>query len=67
MRTAVGALDERGNGLLRMLFYRAEPPAYAEIAAGQRFVGWSGACSGTAQTCNVNVTRDTQVQAVFSK
>lgn len=33
IRTAVGALDERCNGLLTMLFYRVEPPAYAEIAA----------------------------------
>lgn len=33
VRTAVGALDERCNQLLTLLFYRAEPPAYAEIAS----------------------------------
>ena len=33
VRTAVGALDARCNQLLTLLFYRAEPPAYAEVAA----------------------------------
>lgn len=33
VRTAVGSLDERCNQLLTLLFYRAEPPAYAGIAA----------------------------------
>jgi RNA polymerase sigma factor (sigma-70 family) len=33
VRTAVAALDERCNQLLTLLFYRAEPPTYAEIAA----------------------------------
>lgn len=33
VRTAVGALDERCNQLLTLLFYHAEPPAYAEIAS----------------------------------
>ncbi len=31
VRQAVEALDERCNRLLKMLFYTAEPPAYAEI------------------------------------
>lgn len=39
----------------------------ATPAAGFRFVNWSGACSGTSQTCNVRVTKDTQVQANFAK
>ncbi len=33
IRTAVSLLDERCRNLLQMLFYRAEPPSYAEIAA----------------------------------
>jgi len=33
IRTAVSLLDERCQKLVQMLFYRAEPPSYAEIAA----------------------------------
>lgn len=33
IRTAVSLLDERCRSLLQMLFYRSEPPPYAEIAA----------------------------------
>jgi DNA-directed RNA polymerase specialized sigma24 family protein len=33
IRTAVSMLDERCSTLLQMLFYRPEPPSYAEIAA----------------------------------
>ncbi len=33
IRTAVSSLDERCRTLLEMLFYRREPPSYAEIAA----------------------------------
>ena len=33
VRTAVAALDERCQKLLTLLFYRATPPSYAEIAA----------------------------------
>ena len=33
IRTAVSMLDERCQKLVQMLFYRAEPPSYAEIAA----------------------------------
>jgi RNA polymerase sigma factor (sigma-70 family) len=32
MRVAVAALDERCRRLLTLLFYRSDPPAYAEIA-----------------------------------
>ena len=32
IRTALSSLDERCRNLLQMLFYRAEPPSYAEIA-----------------------------------
>jgi RNA polymerase sigma factor (sigma-70 family) len=32
IRTALAALDERCRTLLTLLYYRAEPPAYAEIA-----------------------------------
>ena len=32
VRAAVGSLDERCNRLLTLLFYRAEPPAYSEVA-----------------------------------
>jgi Divergent InlB B-repeat domain len=35
--------------------------------AGFRFLNWSGACSGTARTCSVSITRDTAVQANFTK
>ena len=34
---------------------------------GKQFVNWSGACSGTVPACAVTITRDTSVQAVFSK
>ena len=33
VRMAVGALDERCRDLLTLLFYRAEPPPYSEVAA----------------------------------
>lgn len=33
MRTAVAALDDRCRRLITLLFYRAEPPPYAAIAA----------------------------------
>jgi RNA polymerase sigma factor (sigma-70 family) len=33
IRTAVSSLDERCQKLVEMLFYRAQPPSYAEIAA----------------------------------
>lgn len=39
----------------------------AAPAAGFRFTNWSGACSGTAPTCDLTVDRNTSVQAVFSK
>jgi RNA polymerase sigma factor (sigma-70 family) len=32
VRTAVAALDARCRRLLTLLFYRAEPPSYAEVA-----------------------------------
>src|SRR5215217_7734811 len=32
IRTALSLLDERCRKLLQMLFYRAEPPSYAELA-----------------------------------
>jgi uncharacterized repeat protein (TIGR02543 family) len=34
---------------------------------GLAFLGWSGACSGTANTCSVQMNADTKVQANFSK
>jgi List-Bact-rpt repeat protein len=39
----------------------ATPPA------GASFLSWGGACSGTAPTCQVVMTKDTSVQANFSK
>lgn len=33
IRTALSSLDERCRSLLEILFYRAEPPSYADIAA----------------------------------
>ena len=39
----------------------ATPPA------GQSFLGWSGACSGTNASCTVTINADTKVQASFSK
>lgn len=39
----------------------ATPPA------GKSFVGWSGACSGTAPTCTVSIGKNTSVQASFGK
>jgi len=37
----------------------------ATPAAGLKFTGWGGACSGTSQTCTVTINKDTQVQANF--
>jgi hypothetical protein len=37
----------------------------ATPAAGLKFTGWSGACSGTSQTCTVAINSDTKVQANF--
>jgi hypothetical protein len=39
----------------------ATPPA------GKTFASWGGACSGTAPTCSVTITKDTSVQANFNK
>ncbi|MDQ5897636.1 MAG: hypothetical protein QG612_1722 [Pseudomonadota bacterium] len=37
----------------------------AQAAAGSRFVGWSGACSGTASSCVITPQEATRVGAVF--
>lgn len=37
----------------------------AAPAAGIKFTGWAGACSGTSLTCSVVISKDTQVQANF--
>jgi hypothetical protein len=37
----------------------------ATPSAGLKFVSWSGACSGTVNTCNVTIGKDTTVQANF--
>jgi hypothetical protein len=37
----------------------------ATAAAGHRFVGWSGACSGSNTTCTVTVSAATSAQASF--
>ena len=37
----------------------------AAPAAGIKFTGWGGSCSGTLLTCSVVVSKDTQVQANF--
>ncbi|MDQ3919171.1 MAG: hypothetical protein M3348_11905 [Acidobacteriota bacterium] len=37
----------------------------ATPAAGLKFTGWSGACSGTQQACTVTINSDTKVQANF--
>jgi len=34
---------------------------------GKQFVNWSGACSGTSPTCNLTISKNTSVLAVFSK
>ena len=34
---------------------------------GLAFLGWGGACSGAAPSCNVTMNADTKVQASFSK
>lgn len=37
----------------------------ATPAAGLKFIGWTGACSGLSPTCSVTINKDTQVQANF--
>lgn len=39
----------------------------ATPAPGLAFIGWSGACTGTAPTCTVTLNTDTKVGAAFSK
>jgi hypothetical protein len=39
----------------------------ATPAAGQRFLNWTGACTGAAPTCTLTVNQNASVQAVFSK
>ena len=39
----------------------------AEAPAGKAFLGWGGACSGTALTCTVPMDANKSVQANFSK
>ena len=39
----------------------------ATAPAGKTFTGWSGGCTGVAPTCSVIMTKDTSVQANFSK
>lgn len=38
----------------------------ATPAAGQRFTGWSGACSGSTATCNLAMSADRNVGAAFA-
>jgi hypothetical protein len=38
----------------------------AAASAGQRFDGWTGACSGTAATCTLAMTADLSVGATFA-
>lgn len=35
-------------------------------ATGQRFVGWSGACTGTANPCTLKLSGDRTVSAAFA-
>jgi RNA polymerase sigma factor (sigma-70 family) len=55
VRTALNQLDERCRKLLTLLFYRAEPPSYAEIAAetGTR----EGSIGPTRARCLQKLTR----------
>jgi List-Bact-rpt repeat protein len=39
----------------------------AVAPAGAQLLGWGGACSGTAATCQVAIAKATSVQANFSK
>jgi hypothetical protein len=39
----------------------------ARAASGSRFVGWSGACTGTASTCTVSMTAAQAVTATFNR
>jgi hypothetical protein len=38
----------------------------AHPAAGQKFIGWSGGCSGSGPTCNLTITADTPLNARFA-
>jgi len=40
---------------------------YAEPDPGFNFDGWEGSCSGKAPSCELTVTEDSRVRAVFSK
>ncbi len=39
----------------------------AAPVAGMRFINWTGACTGTAPTCNVTVTANVTAQANFAR
>jgi hypothetical protein len=56
-----GSTCTAGYGAGNAVTLAASPPA------GLAFLGWSGACSGTALTCTVTMNADTKVQASFSK
>ena len=39
----------------------------AQPASSSHFVGWGGACSGTAPVCSLTIGANASVQAIFSK
>jgi len=55
IRTAVSLLDERCRTLLQMLFYRSEPPSYAELAASLRIP--EGSIGPTRARCLAKLLR----------
>lgn len=57
--------DQPGNVVVSFPAGRSVPLKAVYNSLTTQFVGWSGACSGTAPTCNVTMSSNVQVSASF--
>jgi len=63
-----GGTNKQGTGSCSAKFAEASLVTLtATPPAGGQFLSWAGACSEATPTCQVVITRDTSVQANFSK
>jgi hypothetical protein len=63
--TVTGASIDCGKVCSAKFTQGSQVTLTATPAAGLKFTGWGGACSGTSQTCTVTINKDTSVQANF--
>jgi uncharacterized repeat protein (TIGR02543 family) len=52
---------------LNELSYNPAPTSGTDNGTRMRFTGWSGACSGTSETCTVTMNADQTVVATFDQ